>query len=506
MTDIQSTATVPEFVRAIAATHGDRPAIVLDEHVLTYRALEAESAEMARGLLARGVGKGSRIGLLLPNSPEFAVAWAAVSRIGAVAVPLSTYMKGRELGRVVRHADLAGLIGRRTIVSQDFAQQLESALPGLADVDVDAGSGPLALPGAPFLRWVVLSGDDRPAWARGPDWLTAGAAAPYDDSLLAAVESEVHPQDPALMIYTSGQSADPKGVPHTHGGLINKVHYLTEMMGVTAEHAPEAVMPFFWVGGLAITLFPTFEAGGVVICHEKPTVAVLPLGNVSRGGEPEPPPGWKAFSSLGMTETFAIYAWGTVSLVGSHPYVPLDFFEPGYDVKVVDPMGRPVPDGARGEILIRGPSVTPGHHKVPRSTYFDADGFFKTGDEGLVDGDRIHFLGRLGDMIKTRMANVAPPEVEQEIVALDGVATAYVVAVDDPTLGQAVGAAIVPEEGADLTPEAIAAALRSEISTFKVPKVMVIVPNEEIPVTPSNKLNKRALAALIAERGQWVSR
>jgi acyl-CoA synthetase (AMP-forming)/AMP-acid ligase II len=265
-------------------------------------------------------------------------------------------------------------------------------------------------------------------------------------------------------------------------------------------------MPFFWVGGLAITLFPTLEVGGVVTCQEKPAVAVLPLGNVSRGGEAEPPPGWKAFSSLGMTETFAIYAWGTVSLVPGYPYVPLDFFETGCQVKVVDPLGQPVPDGGRGQIVVRGPSVTPGHHKVPRSTYFDADGFFRTGDEGLVDGDRIHFLGRLGDMIKTRMANVAPPEVEQEIVALDGVATAYVVAVDDATLGQAVGAAVVPEEGAELTPDAIAAALRAEISSFKVPRVMIIVPNDEIPVTPSNKLDKRALAAMIADRGVWVAR
>ena len=502
LTEITSTRTVPGFVRAVADAYGDRPAVTLGERALTYTALERESAALARGLLARGVTKGSRIGLLLANGPDFVVAWAAVARMGAVAVPLSTYMKGRELGRVVRHGDLHGILGQRRLLGQDFVEQLEAAFP-----DLGAGPSPeLALAGAPFLRWIALSGPSPPTWARAPDWLVPGADGPFDDAFLAAVEAEVHPGDPAIMIYTSGQSADPKGVPHTHGGLMAKIHYLTDMMGVDGSAAPEAQMPFFWVGGLAITLFPTLAAGGVVTCVERPSVQVLPLGNVARGAEPEPPPGWKAFSSLGMTETFAIYAWGNESQADGYPYVPLDFFEPGYQAKVVDPEGRPVADGGRGEILIRGPSLTRGHHKVPRADVFDADGFFHTGDEGLVDGARIHFLGRLGDMIKTRMANVAPPEVEQEIVSLEGVTTAYVVAVPDPALGQAVGAAVVCEEGRTLDVEELTATLRSRLSSFKVPRVVVFCANEEIPLTPTNKVDKRALAALIAARGVWSAR
>src|SRR4051812_23120920 len=118
--DPASTTTVPEFVRAIAARYGDRPALELDGDVLTYRALDDESARLGRGLLAKGAGKGARIGLLLANTPAFAVAWTAVTRIGALAVPLSTFYKAAELRRVIRHADLQGIIGQPSMLSQDF--------------------------------------------------------------------------------------------------------------------------------------------------------------------------------------------------------------------------------------------------------------------------------------------------------------------------------------------------------------------------------------------------
>jgi len=104
------------------------------------------------------------------------------------------------------------------------------------------------------------------------------------------------------------------------------------------------------------------------------------------------------------------------------------------------------------------------------------------------------------------MANVAPPEVEQEIVALDGVATAYVVAVPDDTLGEAVGAAIVAEDGRTLDATELTRALRDRLSSFKVPRIVALCTNEEIPLTPTNKVDKRALAALIADRGVWPAR
>src|SRR3981081_3044426 len=110
--DPKLAATLPELIRAISTTDGDTQAVVLGDEVLTYRQLEARSAQLAAWLLTRGVGKATRIGILYANSPSWGVAWAAITKIGAVAVPLSTFSKPPELARIIRHADLHGLIGQ----------------------------------------------------------------------------------------------------------------------------------------------------------------------------------------------------------------------------------------------------------------------------------------------------------------------------------------------------------------------------------------------------------
>jgi acyl-CoA synthetase (AMP-forming)/AMP-acid ligase II len=496
--------TTAELVRALAAVYGDRPAVALGEDVLTYAQLERRSAALARGLLARGVGKGTRVGVLHADGPSFVVAWFALTRLGALAVPISTFYRSRELRHVVRHADLQGLLLQRRIRGTDEAALLEQAFEELAG----ATSTRWVLRGAPHLRWVVVdgagaTGTGAPAWAHDPPWLADGAAeVGIDDELLAAVEAEVHPGDLATMIYTSGQSADPKGVLHTQGGVLRKVHYLRSMMGLTGEHQPPNTMPFFWVGGLGVTLLCTLEAGGCVRCSERPVNPAPPLGAVGRPLMAQPLPGWQAFPGLGMTETFAMYGWGSVPAAeGRLPYTPMDAFEPGYDVKVADPDGHRCPEGVPGEICLRGPTVTVGHHKVDRDRTFDHEGYFRTGDEGVVEDGVLHFLGRLGDMIKTAGANVAPPEVERELVDLDGVARAAVVAIPDDERGQLVGAALVAEPGVELDVPALLAELRDRISSYKVPRLVAVVDHDDIPLTPTNKVDKRKLAALLVERG-----
>ena len=149
--DPTTARTAPELIRAMTEAFGDKPAVVLGDEVLTYRQLDARSAELAAWLLSRGVGKATRIGILYANSPSWVVAWAAITRVGAVAVPLSTFSKAPELARVIRHADLHGLIVQRTFLNQDFERLLEDAFPALADQSPE-----LRLVEAPFLRWIVL--------------------------------------------------------------------------------------------------------------------------------------------------------------------------------------------------------------------------------------------------------------------------------------------------------------------------------------------------------------
>ncbi|RZM08122.1 MAG: hypothetical protein EOP68_12405, partial [Sphingomonas sp.] len=179
---------------------------------------------------------------------------------------------------------------------------------------------------------------------------------------------------------------------------------------------------------------------------------------------------------------------------------PLDRFAPGYEVRVADERDRPVADGETGEIQVRGYPVTPGLHKMERADYFTADGYYHTGDLGLVEGNRIHFVGRNGDMIKTAGSNVSPAEVEMEMQALDGVHSAYVVGLPDQERGQLVVAAVVPREGATLDFDEVQKQLRGRLSAYKVPRAYVSISRADVPMLISNKVARRQIATMLAER------
>src|SRR5690349_1536145 len=125
--------TVPALVRSSAARFGSKPFLIADGHELSYVDLDLRSARVAMTLLAQGVGKGDHIGILMPNSVEWAVAWFATTRIGAVAVPLNTFYKAAELAWTARHADLRAILTLPSFRNQDFLERLEEALPGLLD-------------------------------------------------------------------------------------------------------------------------------------------------------------------------------------------------------------------------------------------------------------------------------------------------------------------------------------------------------------------------------------
>jgi acyl-CoA synthetase (AMP-forming)/AMP-acid ligase II len=495
--NLHDTYTLAAFVRMLGIAYGDSPALDDDGVILTYRQLVDRSAELARGLLHRGIGKDSRVALIFANCADFAVAMAAVTRIGAVAVPLSTLFKPPELARVLHHGDIQAVLSQRDYAGHDFADNLASALPSLQT----SRGFPLHVPEAPLLRWVTfLDRSPAPTWAHNLAWLLADSAAGFGEKVLAAAESEVHPEDPALIVYTSGQSAEPKGVVHGHRGILQKTHYLRTMFGFEPGDRVPGELPFFWVGGMVMSLFPVFDAGGTVTCQRAPTTTAPILGAVgasrpnfrARGARME------LLVGLGMTETFGPYSWGEVMPVPEHPLCPpLVRFEPGYDIKVVDANGVTVPDGGCGEIALRGPTMMLGLHKVARESTFDADGFYRTGDRAKVDGGRLYFLGRLGDMIKVSGANVAPSEVERELLSIAGIAAAHVVGVDDPDRGQIVGAAVVLQEGTVLEPVAIQQVLRGRLSSYKVPKLLTVVGAEEIPTVAAGKIAKRELAAML---------
>jgi acyl-coenzyme A synthetase/AMP-(fatty) acid ligase len=495
--------TFPELIRFAAAAYGDAVAITLETETgsenATFTDLDRQSAELARGLLARGVGKGARVGFIFGNGPGFATALAAIARIGAVAVPISTMIRANELVRVLRQSDVQGLIVQRTMLGKDLVVRLTEALPELAGQTC----GALRLPRVPYLRWIVSGGADLPAAVAPMAWLTEGDVG---EDVLREVESEVHPTDQMVEIYTSGSMALPKGVRHVHGAVMARSHWLARMLGVKQGDERPAQLPMFWVGGLMLSLLPDWEQGAVTVCSERTlSNSRFAMGSVLAEEDLQRIKGPQPWWGLGMSETLGPYGWGDAFRVPGRPVcAPMDHFAPGYDIRIADEDGRPVSNGEVGEMQVRGLAVAPALHKIDRAEHYTPDGFLRTGDLCLVedraDGRRIHFVGRGGDMIKVSGSNVSPAEVEMELQALDGVYSAYVVGLPDRERGALLVAALVPCDGVTLDLPAIEARMKAGLSSYKVPRAWVKFTRDEVPLLHSNKVARREIARMVAER------
>ena len=531
------TATVPVFIRRLAEAHEAREVIVLDERRLSYREAETQSARLARGLLAQGVAKGTRVGVLMPNGPDWLVAWLAVARIGAILVPLNTFFQTRELRWILDHADIHTLLMVRSYLGHDYAERLEGAAPGLAD----SGPGLLRLSALPHLRQVFVWGACEHPWASGHDALLAAGEGEVGEELLAAVEERVTPADPMAILYSSGSTADPKGAIHTQGTVIRHGFNLASGRDLVASDRVWSPMPFFWVGGFVFSLVGNMHVGATTLCEEvfepgatlgflereRVTVALgwphfgkalsehpdfkgRDLSSLRAGNVPDllpaslvPEDPLRRPNALGMTETCGPHTW--TRMEGVLPDNLRGSFGSAIDGvthRVVDPeTGERVAPGEFGEIHIRGYSLMQGLYKTEREETFEADGFYRTGDAGYFDAEGVlYFKGRLGEMIKTGGANVTPGEVEQVLVAYPEVKEAYVVGLDDPDRGQSVEAAVVLEVGAEITGEALRARVKDELSAYKVPRHIIVYPTGKLPFTDTGKIDKRRLIEELGQR------
>jgi acyl-CoA synthetase (AMP-forming)/AMP-acid ligase II len=532
--------TVGAWIRHLARECGEREMIVLGDRRLTYGAAESESSLLARGMLAAGVGKGTRVGLLMPNGPDWALAWLAASRIGALVVPICTFYRTRELRWALLDADVQVLLTVDSLLGHDFLLRLEEAVTGLAD----RTAPPLQLSGLPCLREIrVWGGSDR-AWAspgrEGIERLAAENPA-IDGEFLEASESCVTPADPAVLIFTSGSTADPKGALHTHGTILRQAHNLNQRRGLRSDDRLYTPMPFFWVGGFLTGLLACMDVGACLLCDEafdpertlellERERATLVLGWPYHGkalAEHEsfskrdlsslragarnalPPPHLPAVDPdlrpnwLGMTETFGPHAAGEMDqILPEHLRGSFGTPLPGIEHKVVNrETGEILPQGREGEICVRGPSLMQGLYKVEREETFDRDGFYHTGDAGYVGPDgHIFFTGRLGDTVKTAGANVTPREVEQVLESFDEVQEAYVVGTPDSARGEIVVAAVVLKTGRSARPEELRRRVKEEISAFKVPRHIFVCDKSELPETATGKVRRDRLRDQLALR------
>lgn len=531
------TPTAGELIRACVDRYGDHTLAVLGDERLTYREAQARSAALARALLASGAGKGTRVGLLDTNTPDWIVGWLGITRIGGVAILLNTYNKPRELGWILRHSDAQLLLTAATILDVDELDRLEQAVPGLAGAPHER----ILVESHPFLRAVWTLRGGRRSWCAPVDELLARAGE-VPDAILHACESEVTPADPMVVVYSSGSTADPKGAVHSHGAVVRHAHNLWQMRDIRDDDVLYTPMPLFWVGGLSFTLMAAMHAGATLVFQERfepgetldlierervtqvlgwphmakalvdhPSFATRDLSSV-RGGsfsallpqhlqlEAEVP---KA-NSLGMTETLGPHTF-------SDQREPLPegkegsfgFSVPGVEHKIVDPVTHEdLPTGVPGELWLRGYSVMLGLHKREREDVFTPDGWYRTGDGGYFDADgHFYFTGRLGDLIKSSGMNITPRDVEVVLEAQPEVAMAFVCGIDHPDRGQDVVAAIALRPGESLDEEQARKRLKEELSSYKVPRrIAVFGDQRELPWLDSGKVDRRRLKAILEER------
>lgn len=514
--------TVAEVLRS-QRRRGDAALLVCDDERLSYTDATRASSALARRLVALGVGKGTHVGLLYPNGSQFVIAMLAAARIGAVVVPFSTFSTAPELRAQLLDSDVAILLATRSYRSHDYVARLGDALQILPDAP-----GPLFSTAAPVLRRVMFT-DEVP----GPH--------EPDDGLVLALEDDVDGSDVLAIVYTSGSTSTPKGVVHTHAGLLVHQRNLNDIRQLTEADRLFCNSPFFWIGGFAFGLLATLVAGATLICSnatdagatldlletEKPTItngfvagiahlarhrsfAGRDLSSMRRGNlypimAPDVRPADPALrhSMLGMTE-----AGSVLLLSGDESDQPesrrgsYGILAPGFEARVIDPgTARDVGSTAVGELLIRGPHVMQGYHGRRREESFDADGWFHTGDLVRRDADGIfYFVGRAGSMIKTSGANVAPAEVEKALAAVlherDAGAVAHVIGLPDADRGQIVAAVVATDSPAALDESVVLEALRSELSAYKIPRKFVTVRHADIPMLSSGKLDIPGLRGL----------
>ena len=517
---VDFTATIPELWARAVDRFADRVLIASLEEETTFGQIEARSRALAKRLLADGVGKGTRVGVLFPQGSEWVVAFLAAARIGALVMPFSTFYKPAELAKGLRMSDTEVLLIPPTMFGKDMVGFVGEAVPGLGAVT----SRPIYTAEVPYLRSVVVLGTASAPWASSFD---EDAASPIGDDLLAAVESEVTPSDLLITLFTSGTTAAPKGVVHSHGGLVRHSANLTDLTMLSEKDNVFAGMPFFWIGGLSTTLLPAIHVGGKVLTQgrfesgealktlEKFAATRLiawPTLRQRLRADPDydkydlstvgafPSVDGRRHSSLGMTETAGPHTLPRVtenlSPLPEHLYGSFGPPVPFVEHRIADPVTNETLTGEQvGEICVRGYSVMQGMYKREREEVFDADGWYHTGDRGYFKEGFLIFEGRASEMIKSAGSNVSPREVESELESLSEIESAWVFGFPDAERGETVVAGLLTVGDVDL--DAVKALMTERLSSYKVPREIVLLSKDDIPLLATGKADRLAVREMV---------
>ena len=512
-----------EFQRS-ANLHAGRIAVRASGGDLTYRNLEQASREVGGALIAGGIARGDRIAIWGVNSAEWIIAALGVQAAGAVLVPIGTRLRGREVQGLLADSQARMVFCDQAFGDYDYVQTLDQ----IASDDVE--------------RIIVLD-RDQPVQAR-----VCGLGALRSEGLAAnqaAIDARIAQgsgQDLADIIFTSGTTGRPKGVPITCGQSLAACRAQQEdiarftpddVFAVTFPFAHNAGYRAGWQVGLLhgvrilpvrlfepgallkliererVTFLPTVVAvaQGIIDHPDLPTTDVSSLRIISTGGTTIPVSliedmracmgaGTEVQSGYGLTETA-----GSVSVTAADDPAEVIATTVGHplrtlEVRILNPDHNELPRGEVGEIAVRGPQVLKGYYNNPEATRqaFTADGFLLTGDAGsLDDAGNIRITDRIKDMYLVGGFNCYPAEIEHVLRTLPGVQDVAVIGMDDARLGQVGRAFIVRSPGAELDEDQVMAWSREEMANYKVPRSVVFL--DALPLNATGKVNKAELRA-----------
>jgi acyl-CoA synthetase (AMP-forming)/AMP-acid ligase II len=500
-------ATLRDVLARHVARQPERVFLVAPEtgRTLSYRQLDRQARLLARWLRAAGLGRGDKVGLYLHNGYQTAALFLGAMIGGFVIAPLNLLAQRSQLAYVLEHCDCKVLFTCRE-QEAPLAEALAQVHRPIEVIVID--------PDAPQLF--------------------------LEERLPEAGLWPVAPEDPALLMYTSGTTGTPKGALLTHANLIAGARSVAGWHGLAPEDRCLSSLPLYHINGQVIATVTPFVSGGSVIAPHRFSVSgwweqaerfgatwinMVPtiIAYLLNAAEPErsyrfprvrfgrsasaplPPEQHRAFErtfgipvieAMGMTETSSVVFCNPQDAgrrkYGS-PGLPC-----GVEAKVMDlETGQALADGAAGEICLRGPNVMRGYYKSPERSAqaFDADGWLKTGDLGYRDAGGYYFItGRLKELIIKGGENIAPREIDEALLRHPAVLEAAAVGVPDANYGQDVLACVVLKPGAAATADELRAFCLGELGRYKTPRAFRFL--AELPKGPSGKVQRLKLAEL----------
>jgi fatty-acyl-CoA synthase len=529
--------TLPRFLQDVTERHAGLPALFFDGQIVSYEQLQEAARRLACALVASGVVKGARVGLLMANRPDWVVSAFAVSMTGAVIVPVNTFATPEERDYILRHADVSVLLMQPALLKREFVAELLASHPGLEQAE----PGRICIVALPQLRRIVCFGAHSLCGGIESGETFLGRSAQIDEELLDAIGQEVTPADDAVLIYTSGTTARPKGILHMQRAPVIQSWRFAELMGLEADDRVLTAQPLFWSAGMAMSLGATLAAGATLILqetfdagaalelvereratalhawpHQEKSMAEHPdarsrdlssLRKIEFSSPLAPLAGleadkWGTYGSYGLSETFTLASALPASAPAEQRAATSGRPLPGMEMRIADPvMGVPVCTDEPGEIALKGVTFMRAYYKVEPELYLDEYGFFRTQDGGRFDDDGLlHWTGRLSNLIKTGGANVSPLEIEEAAAGCTGIQASAALGVPHPTLGEAIVLCAVVAPGATLDRDMLAAHLRTKLAAYKQPRVILKFDAAEVSFTGNQKLQIEPLRDAAYER------